>query len=209
MNNSLTDFHQLLICWSLMEPFLHRWLVKFLKTFHTRTMGHHYNTLHNLLLVLSDKLKSEKEKKFKMLENVWFKAFHKFHVIRSKFKRSLLKAHVSRGRWNDERVINVNDMSMSVNENVVIMSVFDAKQILDETVSSETLYEICYSSLPIKSKDLFINVLKRLLAWFFLQVTHSSSIINELNKTTVIIVGDDIVRSDPKFKIFFDGDFMD
>jgi len=58
----------------------------------------------------------------------------------------------------------VNDMSMSVNENVVIMSVFDAKQILDETVSSETLYEICYSSLPIKSKDLFINVLKRLLA---------------------------------------------
>lgn len=158
MYNFLSDFHQLLICWSFMESFFHCCFIKFFKTFHTWTMSHHYNTLHNLFLVLSDKLKSKKEKKFKMLENIWLSALHKFHVIWSKFKRSLLKAHVTRGRWNDERVINVNNMSMSINENVVVVSVFNAKQILDETVSSKTLDEIRNSSFPIESENLFINV---------------------------------------------------
>jgi len=47
---------------------------------------------------------------------------------------------------------------MSINENVVVVSVFNAKQILDETVSSKTLDEIRDSSLPIESENLFINV---------------------------------------------------
>lgn len=47
---------------------------------------------------------------------------------------------------------------MGINENVVVVSVFYTKQILDETVSSKTLYKISDSSLPIQSENLFINV---------------------------------------------------
>jgi hypothetical protein len=89
------------------------------------------------------------------------------------------------------------------------MPVLNWKQILDETVSGQTLNEVRHCRLPIKSENLLVDVFQRLFAWFFLQVTHSSGIIHELNKPAVIIKRDDVVRSDPELQVFLNCDFVD
>lgn len=52
----------------------------------------------------------------------------------------------------------MNNVAICVNENVVIVTVFNAEQILNETVASQTLNKICYCCLPVEPKYLFIYV---------------------------------------------------
>lgn len=136
MNNFLCYFYQLLICRCFMESFFHCCLIKFFKAFHSWTMGHHYNTLHDLLFILANEFKAEEEKKFKMFEDIWIVSFHKFHVIWCQFKWGFFKPHISRRGGNYKWIIDVNNMSMSIDENVVVMSVLYGEKILNYTVAS-------------------------------------------------------------------------
>lgn len=99
-------------------------------------------------------------------------------------------------------------MTKCVNQYVVVMPILNWKQILDETVSRQALNEVRHCRLPIKSENLLVYVLQRLFPWFFLQVTHSSGIIHELDKPAVVIKRDDVVRSDPELQILFNCDFV-
>jgi hypothetical protein len=56
MYYSLSNLHELFVCWCLMKSLLHCNSIKLFKTFHTWAMCHHDNTLHYLLLIFSYKL---------------------------------------------------------------------------------------------------------------------------------------------------------
>jgi hypothetical protein len=88
-------------------------------------VSHHDNTFHDLFFVLSDEFETEKEQQFKVFENVRLSSFHQFHVIGSELKWRLLKPHISGRRGQDEGEINMNDVAISVYENIIVMPVLD------------------------------------------------------------------------------------
>lgn len=81
MNDVLADVDELLVSGGLMEPFLHDLSVKLLEALHPRTVSHHDDTFHYLLLVLPDVFQPEEEEQLKVLENVRVYSLHEFHVV--------------------------------------------------------------------------------------------------------------------------------
>ncbi len=162
-------------------------------------MSHHDDAFHDLFFVLSDEFETEKEQQLKVFENVRLSSFHQLHVVGSELKWRLLKPHISWRRGQDEGEINMNDVAISVNENIIVVPVLDWKQVLDKTVASQALNEVGDCSFPVQTEDLFVDVFKRLFARFFLQIADSSSVIDELNQPAVVIKGNHIVGPDPEF----------
>jgi hypothetical protein len=70
-----------------------------------------------------------------MLEDIRFDALHQFHIILSEFKGSPLKIHVSWWTRYHKTEIYVNDMTIDIDKDVVVMSILDVKQKLDQTIS--------------------------------------------------------------------------
>lgn len=138
-----------------------------------------------------------------MLEDVWVGPFHQFHVVVCQLKRSLLKPHVPRGWGKDKGVVNVDDMPVGVDEDVVVMPIFDWEQVLDQAIPGKALGEIGHSGLPVESEDLFVDILQWLLTGFLLEVADCTCVINELNQATVIVERNDVIRPYPKFQVLF------
>jgi hypothetical protein len=88
-------------------------------------VSHHDDAFHDLFFVLSDEFETEKEQQFKVFENVRFSSFHQLHVIGSELKWRLLKPHISGRRGQDEGEINMNDVAISVYENIIVVPVLD------------------------------------------------------------------------------------
>ena len=76
-------------------------------------------------------------------------------------------------------------MSININQNVIIMPIFDVKKILYQTIPCQRLYKISNSCFPIITKDLFIYISKTSFMRYFLKIADSSSIINKLNESTI------------------------
>ncbi len=149
VNDLFWDLHELFVSGSFVESFFQSRFIKLLKTFHTRTMSHHDNAFHDFLFVLSDEFETEKEQQLKVFENVRFSSFHQLHVVRSELKGRLLKSHISWRRGQYEREINMDDVAISVDENVIIVSVLDWKQVLNEAVTCQALNEVGDCSFPV------------------------------------------------------------
>ena len=199
MNDFLWDLHELFVGGSFIEFFFQASFIELFKAFHTWTVSHHDDAFHDLFFVLSDEFETEKEQQFKVFENVRLSSFHQFHVIGSELKWRLLKPHISGRRGQDEGEINMNDVAISVYENIIVVPVLDWKQVLDKTVASQTLNEVGNSSFPVQTEDLFVDILQRLFTRFFLKITDSSSVIYKLNQAAVVIEGNHIVGPDPEF----------
>lgn len=164
VDDGLGDYYELLIRWGLMEPPFHDRMIEFLEALHARAVGHHDHALHNLFLVLPDIFQPKEEEQFEVLEDVWVYSLHQLHVVRCQLERGLLETHVARGRRQDEREVDVDDVSVSVDQDVVVMPVLNREQVLDQAVSCQALDEVRHCSLPVLSEHLFVNVLQRFLA---------------------------------------------
>lgn len=114
-----------------MESFLHGFSIKSFETFHS-TVGHHNNSIHNLLLILPNKLQPQIEQQSKMSKNIRFRPFHQFYIILCQFERSSLEVHVAGAGGNHETEVYVDNVAHCVDKDVVVVSIFDLEQILDQ-----------------------------------------------------------------------------
>ena len=96
-----------------MKPFLHGLLVKFLEAFH-RTIRHHEDGVHYLLLVFSQKLQSQEKQKSKMCENIRILALHEFDVIFSELEGCFFEVHITWTTRNHKAKVNMDDMTLCV-----------------------------------------------------------------------------------------------
>ena len=88
-------------------------------------------------------------------------------------------------------------------EYIVIMSIFYVEVILDKTISCQTLDEVSQRGLPVCTEDLLVDVFEASLSGDFFQVAYCSSIIDELDQTTVGTVRDYGIWSYPDLDILF------
>lgn len=87
-----------------------------------------------------------------MQKNIGICTLHKFKIVFSKLKRRFLKSKISWRATNDETKVYMNDMSVIVDENVVIMPVLYLEKILNYRITSQTLNEVRNTSLPIAAE---------------------------------------------------------
>jgi len=99
------------------------------------------------------------------MENIRILAFHQLNIVSGELERGSLEIHVSRRSWQHEAKINMNDMAIYIDQDVIIVPVFDIKEILDQAVACQRLNKIGYSWLPIHSKYLPVNIPKTSLVW--------------------------------------------
>lgn len=119
-------------------------------------MFHHSDSLHNLLLVFPEKFESQEKHQSEMLENIRILALHKFDIVCSQFEGGSFEIHIARRAWEHEAEIDMNDVSNSVNQDIVIMSILDLKQILDQWIASKALNKISDRLFPILPINLLI-----------------------------------------------------
>ena len=103
----------------------------------------------------------------------------------------------------------MNYVSIHIYQDVVIMPVFDVEEILNQTIPCQRLYKVSDSCFPIIAKDLFIDIPKTPLMWYFLEIADSSGIINKLNETTIWAVWYNGIGFHPYFNILFDEYLVD
>lgn len=71
-----------------------------------------------------------------MLEDVGLHALHQLHVVLGEFEGSPLEVHVSWGTRYHETEVYVDDVAVDIDEDVVVMSVLDVEQELDQAIAS-------------------------------------------------------------------------
>ena len=67
---------------------------------------------------------------FEVEENVGVSSFHQFEVVLCELEGSLFKAEVAWRTADDEAKIDVNEVAEVINEDIIVVSVFDLEQIL-------------------------------------------------------------------------------
>lgn len=87
-----------------------------------------------------------------MKKYIWFCTLHQVNIIFSQFKWSFLESEHSRRTTDDEAEINVNDMTVIINEYVVVMTILDLKKILNHWIACKTLDKIWNTGLPVVAK---------------------------------------------------------
>jgi len=100
-----------------------------------------------------------------MLEDIRLDALHELDVVVGELEWSSLEVHVSWWGWKHKAKINVDDMSIYIDKDIVVMSVFDIEIVLDERIPGQTLDEIGQACFPIHSKNLSIDILQTTLMW--------------------------------------------
>ena len=103
----------------------------------------------------------------------------------------------------------MDDMAVDIYKDVVIVSVFNVKQVLDQTVACQALNEVSGWCLPIGPKDLLVYVLETAFVGDLLEVADSSSVIDELDKPTVRTVRNNGIWSYPYFYVFLNKYLVD
>ena len=130
------DALQLLVSGRVVKSFLHGFLVELLEALHL-AVGHHDDGIHDLLLVLAEKLEPQKEEESEVGEDVRIAALHQLDVVCSELKRSSFKVHVAGTAGEDEAEVDMNHVAMGVDEDVVVVAVLDLEEVLDEGVSCQ------------------------------------------------------------------------
>ena len=181
-----------------MESFLHGFSIKSFETFHS-TVGHHNNSIHNLLLILPNKLQPQIKQQSKMSKNIRFRPFHQFYIILCQFEWSSLEVHVAGTGGNHETEVYVDNVAHCVDKDVVVVSIFDLEQILDQWVTCKRLDEICQRLFPIYPKYLLVDSSQRFLLWLLFKITHSSCVVHKLYQTRIMVERDHIIWTNPKF----------
>lgn len=84
---------------------------------------------------------------FEVDEHFWVRSSHDVHVLFCQFKRSAFKLNSASTRsvCEEEAKIDMNNVAIMVKQNVAIMTIFDIKQVLEEWITSKTLYKILLS----------------------------------------------------------------
>jgi hypothetical protein len=96
----------------------------------------------------------------------------------------------------------MNNMSIDIYQNIVVVSVFDVEKVLNQTVASQGLDEVSNGCFPVRPEDLTVDIAKTSFIGYLFEVTDGLGVIDELDETTVRTVGDDGVGSDPDFYVF-------
>ena len=175
------DHLQLLVCCVLEEFTLQSLWVEIQEAFHSFQLSHHHYDLHDFLLVLSEILDAQKEQQLEMLEDIRINTFHEFDIVIGELEGGSFEVHVAWRTREHEAEIDMDEVSEYIDQNVVIVPIFDVKVVLYETIPSQTLYEISQRGLPIAAKNLFIDVLQTSFPRHFFKVTYRSRVIYELN----------------------------
>lgn len=118
-----------------------------------------------------------------MLEDVGLDALHELDVVVGKLEGGTLEIHVSWGAREHEAEIDVDDVTVDVDQDVVVVPVFDVEVVLDEGIACETLDEIGQASLPIHSKDLPVDILQAPLMRYLFQIADRPRIIDKLDES--------------------------
>ena len=135
-HDCLHTVHQLLVCQAFVKTTRKSLSIIFLETFHVLAVSHHFNSLHYLSFIVSDEFKSKEEKMLEMKKYVWLCSFHKFHIIFGEFERCFLKIEISWRAADDKAKIDMNNVTKVINKNIIVMSIFNLKQILYNWISS-------------------------------------------------------------------------
>ena len=79
-----------------------------------------------------------------MLEYIAVLALHQLNIIFGQLERRPLEIHVARRAGKHEAEVNVDDMAEHIDQNIVVVPIFDIKKVLDETVPCQRLYKVSY-----------------------------------------------------------------
>lgn len=77
-------------------------------------MSHHLYSLHDLSLVVSDKLEGEEEQVFEMKKYIGVSAFHQFKIVLCEFEWCFFEPEISWGTADDETKVYMNNMPIVV-----------------------------------------------------------------------------------------------
>lgn len=92
-----------------------------------------------------------------MFSDVWIQSLHQLHIVVGEFEWSFLKVDVSGWTAQDEAKINMDCVTHSIDQDVIVMSVFDLEQVLEKGVPCQASDKVSDGSLPIFAVDLFVN----------------------------------------------------
>ena len=144
-----------------------------------------------------------------MLEDVTVLALHQVDVVLSQLKGGFLEVHVPRRTWKHETEVDVNDMPVDIDQNIVVMAVFDVEEVGDKTVASQGLDKVHYGCLPVKPEHLFVDIAQIAFSWGLLQERDGPGVVDELDQPAVGTVGNDRVGLDPYFYVLLCEDLID
>lgn len=194
----------------ILEEFvLQTFAIKIDEALHALALHHHHDQLHYLLLVLPQVLQPQKEQQFEVLEDVRLRALHQIHVVLREFEGGFFEVHVAGRAGDHETEIDVDDVAVDVHQDIVVVSILDVEEVLDDGIAGQTLDEVGDRSLPVFAEDLFIDHLETALARHLLEVADCAGIVDELNQSTIRTVGYDRVWSYPDFDVFLLEDIVD
>ena len=143
-------------------------------------MGHHHHILHDFLLVLAEELQPQEEEHPEVSVDVGIFAFHQFDVVVGQFEWRPLETHISWTARNHEAEIDVDKVAIRVDQNIVVMSIFDLEQVLHQGVPSQALDEVGGRLFPVFPINLLVDLPQRFFLRLLFQITHCLCAINEL-----------------------------
>lgn len=184
-------------------------LVEFDEALHALALYHHHYQLNYLLLVFAQVLQTEEEQQLEVFEDVGIFALHQLYVVLGELERGSFEVHVAWRAGKHKAEVDVNDVSIHINQDVVVMPVLDVKEVLDEAVTCQTLDEVGYGGLPVHTEDLFIDVFETALMRHLFQVAYCASVVYEFDEPAVSAKRNDGVGANPDFDVLFEEDLVD
>lgn len=131
LDDALHSVHQLFIRGSFVKSTSQGLSVELLEALHIFAVGHHLHPLHDISFIVADEFEGEEKEVFKVEKDIRVGSVHKFKVIFGQFEGSFFEAKISRRAADDEAEVYMYDMSVVVDKNVIVMPVFNLKEILN------------------------------------------------------------------------------
>lgn len=98
-----------------------------------------------------------------MLEDVRFTPLHQLDVVRSQLERRPLEVHITWTARQDKTEIDVNDVPRSIDQYIIVMTIFDLEQILHQRIASQRVDEVGDRFLPVYAEKLLVDLPETLL----------------------------------------------
>ncbi len=208
LDDPLHSIHQLFIRGSFVESTSQGLPVELLEALHIFTVGHHLHPLHDISFIVADEFESEEKEVFKVEKDIWVGSIHKFKVIFGQFEGSFFETKISRRAADDEAEVYMYDMSVVVYKNVIVMPVFNLKEILNHWISRQTLNKVWHTGFPVVSKELFVDIPQTRTLRFLLQVADSPGVLDKFYEAAFSIKGDNSIGTQPYLDVFFVADLF-
>ena len=93
-------------------------------------------------------------------------------------------------------------MTLGVDQDVVVVPVLYVEVVLNEAVPSQTLDEVGDAGLPVRPKDLSVDVVEAAFVANLFEVANGAGVVDELDQSAVAGVGHDVVGPHPDLDVF-------